>query len=70
MPQDIQPTTPMILTEEQMEKIAEKAADKAVAKITSQVYQQIGKGVVTRATWILGACVVALGAWLKSEGKL
>ena len=69
MPQDPPPSAPMILTEEQLDRIAEKAADKAVAKITNQVYQQIGKSVVTKMTWLLGACAVGIGLWLKSEGK-
>lgn len=68
--QDPPPSAPMILTEEQLDRIAEKAADKAVAKITNQVYQQIGRSVVTKMTWLLGACVVGIGIWLKSEGKL
>lgn len=43
------------LTEEQIDAIAEKAAEKALAK----VYEEVGRRVVKRILWIVGA--VALG---------
>jgi len=43
------------LTEEQIDAIAEKAAEKALAK----VYEEVGRSVVKRILWIVGA--VALG---------
>lgn len=45
----------MPLTDEQIDAIAEKAAEKALAK----VYEEVGRRVVKRILWIVGA--VALG---------
>lgn len=56
------------LTDEQVEKIAEKAAEKAVAKLTDRVYQEVGKGVVQKLLWIVGAVCVGLYLWLHSKG--
>lgn len=55
-----------VLSEEQIELIAERAATKALER----VYAQIGKSVVTKALWMVGAAVLALAAWLKGSGKL
>lgn len=48
------------LSPEQIEVIAELAATKALNK----VYSQIGKGVMAKAAWVIGAAVVALLLWL------
>lgn len=56
------------LSDEQIEAIAEKAAEKAVAKITAVVYQNVGKSVVERAFWLIGAISVGIYFWLKKEG--
>lgn len=53
------------LTEEQIEAIAERAANKALEK----VYAQIGRSVVTKFLWALGAATLAILAWLKGSGK-
>jgi hypothetical protein len=58
------------LTDEQVERIAEKAAEKAVAKLTDQVYREVGKGVVSKFVWIVGALAVGLFIWLKAQGYL
>ena len=49
-----------ILSEEQIE-IAERAAEKAVEKMTNQIYLEVGKGVVKKALYLLGALVVGAG---------
>jgi len=56
------------LTEEQIELIAEKAAEKAIEKLTSHVYQEVGKSVVSKLFYIVGACALGLWLWLKSKG--
>lgn len=56
------------LTEEQIEQIAEKAAEKAIVKLTSHVYQEVGKSVVSKMLYIIGACAVGLWLFLKSKG--
>ena len=48
------------LSEEQIEHIADLAAQKALDK----VYSQVGRGVLTKAAWVLGAAFVALLMWL------
>lgn len=56
------------LTEEQIELIAEKAAEKAIEKLTSHVYQEVGKSVVSKLFYIVGACALGIWLWLKSKG--
>jgi len=53
------------LTEEQIEAIAERAANKALEK----VYAQIGRSVVHKILFWLGAGALALAAYLKGIGK-
>ena len=56
------------LTDEQIEEIAEKAAEKAVEKMTNQIYLEVGKGVVKKALYLIGALVVGAGLWAKAKG--
>lgn len=56
---------PIVLTEEQIEQIAERAAERALEK----VYASIGRSVVTKMLWAIGATVLALAAYLKGIGK-
>ena len=56
---------PTVLTEEQLETIAERAAERALEK----VYADIGKSVVHKLLWALGAAALALAAYLKGIGK-
>jgi hypothetical protein len=44
------------LTDEEIDHIAEKAAEKAFEK----VYLQVGKSVLAKLAWMLGAAVVGL----------
>lgn len=60
--------SPPNLTEEQIEQIAEKAAEKAIEKLTSHVYQEVGKSVVSKIFYLVGACAIGLFLWLKSKG--
>ena len=54
------------LTEEQLEAIAERAAEKALEK----VYASIGKSIVQKFLWLVGAAALALAAWMKGSGKI
>ncbi len=56
------------LTDEQLEMIADMAAEKAVAKITAQAYQEVGKTVVKKFTYIVGVLVVAGYFWAQQKG--
>ncbi|MDE2389475.1 MAG: hypothetical protein KGN35_10430 [Betaproteobacteria bacterium] len=56
------------LTEEQVEEIAERASEKAIHKMADQVYREVGKGVVSKALWLIGVVAVGLAMWLKSKG--
>lgn len=54
--------------EEVLERIAEKAAERAIEKLTTQIYLEIGKGLVRKMAYILGASALGLFLWLKSNG--
>lgn len=56
------------LTDDDIERIAERAAEKAVAKLTDHVYREVGRGVVQRFVWIIGALAVGMFIWAKSQG--
>ena len=54
------------LTEAQIEAIAERAAEVALER----VYTQIGRSVVNKVLWLVGAGALALAAWFHGNGKL
>lgn len=56
------------LTDEQIERIAERAAEKAVAKLTDHVYREVGKSVISKFVWIVGALAVAAFIYAKAQG--
>ena len=56
------------LTEAQIEDIAEKAAEKAIEKLTGDVYKAVGKSVVSKFLWIVGASAVGVWIWAKKNG--
>ena len=53
-----------------LEKIAEKAAEKAIKKLTNHVYQEVGRSVISKFVYIVGACSLGLYLWLKSKGVI
>lgn len=53
-----------------IEEIAERAAEKAIEKLTNHVYQEVGKSVVSKFVYIVGACSVGLYLWMKSKGVI
>ena len=56
------------LNEKQIEEIAEKAAQKAIEKLTSHIYQEVGKSIISKLFYIVGACSLGVYLWLKSKG--
>ena len=60
----------LVLTEEHAEKIAEKAAEIAVKKMADEVYKQVGKGVISKSLWVIGALATGLFFWAKSQGYI
>jgi len=55
-----------ILSPQQIEEIAERAAEVALEK----VYTSIGKSVVSKFLWLVGAAALAVAAWLNGAGYL
>lgn len=56
------------LTDDQIEEIAERAAEKAIQKVTDHIYKEVGRGVLQKLAYAIGACVVGLALWLKAKG--
>lgn len=52
-----------------IEEIAEKAAEKAIEKLTAHVYQEIGRGLVSKIIWMSGVVVVGVWLWLNKVPK-
>jgi hypothetical protein len=59
-------TNEIQLTDAQIDAIAEKAAERAFQKI----YQDVGKSVLTKLTWMVGAAVIGLFIWIGGNGTL
>ena len=53
-----------------LEKIAERAAEKAIEKLTNHVYREVGRSVISKFIYIVGACSLGLYLWLKSKGVI
>lgn len=59
-----------LLDDSELEKIAERAAEKAIEKLTTHVYQEVGKSVISKFVYVVGACSLGLYLWLKSKGVI
>ena len=59
-----------MLNDTAIEQIAEKAAEKAIKKLTNHVYQEVGRSVISKYIYIVGACSLGLYLWLKSKGVI
>ena len=68
-PNTCRPDCPL-LDDSELEKIAERAAEKAIKKLTNHVYQEVGKSVISKFVYIVGACSVGLYLWMKSKGVI
>lgn len=54
------------LSDAQIALIAEKAAEVALEK----VYTNIGKSVVSKFLWLVGAAALAVAAWMNGAGHM
>lgn len=68
-PKTCRPDCPL-LDDSELEKIAERAAEKAINKLTNHVYQEVGRSVISKFVYIVGACSLGLYLWLKSRGVI
>lgn len=59
-----------LLNDTAIERIAEKAAEKAIEKLTNHVYQEVGRSVISKFVYIIGACSLGFYLWLKSKGVI
>ncbi len=58
------------IAERAADKASERAADRAIEKLTQHVYNEIGRTVLQKSLWIVGACTLGIYAWLQSKGLL
>lgn len=58
------------ISEEEIEVIAERAATKAAAQVKSDFYQMVGKSVLEKIFYVVGAACVGLVGWLHGRGLL
>ena len=65
---EIDPAAHASLSDAEMEIVAEKAAEKAIQKLTSHVYEEVGRSVVSKLFYIVGAGAVGLYLWAKHQG--
>ena len=54
------------LTDEQIDAIAERAAEVAF----NRIYQEVGRSVVKKIFWIVGAGALGVMIWLSGTGHL
>ena len=57
-----------VLSDDEIEIIAERAAEKAMLKMTNQLYQDIGKGIISKLLYLIGIVTIAAWAWLHTNG--
>lgn len=56
------------ISEDQIEEIAELAAKKAVEKLEARMYQEIGRGVMKKLSWLVGIAAVGTFLWAQKNG--
>lgn len=61
---------PITLSEEQLDEIAERAANRAINKLTDHVYLQVGRSVVNKLLWVIGAVFAGVYLWMHNKGLL
>ena len=59
-----------LFDDSELEKLAERAAEKAIGKLTNHVYQEVGKSVISKFVYVVGACSVGLYLWMMSKGVI
>ena len=58
------------LSEKQINEIAEKAAQIAIREISNMAYENVGRAVIQKLLWIVGALFTGLALWLQSKDFL
>lgn len=66
-PETYQPAR-VALDDAELERVAERAAEKAIIKLTDRIYHEVGKSVISKILYIVGACTVGIYLWLRSKG--
>lgn len=56
------------LTDEQVQHIAERAAVIAVERMTREVYHAVGKTILHKLAWAIGAAAVGVVVYASSKG--
>jgi hypothetical protein len=56
------------LTDEQLEQIAARAAEIAIERMTSEVYQAVGKTILHKLAYVVGAAAIGVSVWAASKG--
>lgn len=56
------------ITASQIEKIAQKAAEKAVSQMIDTGYKAVGRNVIEKGMWLVGAISCGIFAYLASKG--
>lgn len=63
--------TPTItISPDMLEEIAEMAAAKAVKKLEDRMYQEIGKAILQKLSWLIGIVAVSVYLWVQKQGWL
>lgn len=57
---------PVVIPDEAIERIAERAAEKAIDRL----YTELGRNVVRKAMWVIGALVIVGVIWLAKHDIL
>jgi len=56
------------LSARQIERIVEKAAERAVQQMLDSGYKAVGRNVVEKGMWIIGAVAIGIFSYLASKG--
>ena len=58
------------IPDELVDHIIDRAAEKAAEKVFNKVYQDVGRGVIKKASWVIGIILVSAAIWLGGRGYL
>jgi len=61
---------PLPLTEEQLDDIAERAAERAVQKVFDRISLEVGRSILRKSAYVIGALVLVAAAWLIGGGHI
>lgn len=57
-----------LMSDEYLGRLAERAAEEAVKKLTANIYQEIGRGVLSKLLYVLGALMIGVYIWARQKG--